>query len=83
MRQEAHTLDDLTRHPGWVLVKREISKVKDRDYRELTKPVEVSLRRFDYDRGKLAGMEVVVGIAENAMSSFLVAEKTAKRVVGE
>lgn len=81
LRQEAHSLDDLTRHPGWLLVRREVLKIKERDYRELVKPGDVDVRRFDYERGKLAGMEVVLAVAEKAMSTFTVAEKNA-RVAG-
>ena len=80
LRQEAHQLDDLTRHPGWLLIRREVEKIKERDYKALTEPVEVSLRRFDFDRGKLAGMQAVLGIAEKAMSTFTVAEKNARAV---
>lgn len=84
MRQEAHHLDDLTRHPGWPILVRAVEKVKEKDYRELVSPADVPVRKFDYDRGKLAGMMVVLDIAGKAMSTFKVAEKTARTVgVGE
>lgn len=78
LRGEAHLLDDLSKHPGWSLLVREVNKIRDRDYKDLTQPLEISLRRFDFDRGKLAGMEVVLAVAEKAMSTFKVAESNAR-----
>mgnify|MGYP001575743576 FL=1 len=78
LRAKASQLESLTTEPGWELLTEAAEGRKRRDYEQLTKPVEIPVRKFDYDRGFTAGMDYLLGIPGKASETLRLAERSAR-----
>ena len=78
LRSKASQLDSLVTQPGWQELADAAGERKRRDFEQLTKPAEVSVRQFDYARGFTAGMDYLLGIPGKAVETLRLAERSAR-----
>jgi hypothetical protein len=71
---------DLGKHPGWEVFCEAGDQYRQQFLRTLSLTEEVSVRQFDYMRGKVAAIAWMIGIVENALDTLEKAEQTARKV---
>ena len=80
LRARANQLEGLLTEPGWQELVQAAAARKQRDYDQLTKPAEIPVRKFDYDRGFAAGLDYLLSIPAKAQETLRLAERTARTI---
>ena len=80
LRAQASQLQELTSQPGWQLLIEAAVGRKRKDYEHLTRPAEIPVRKFDYDRGFAGGLDYLLSIPEKAQETLRLAERSAKTI---
>src|SRR3990167_4498519 len=78
LRAQASQLQGLASEPGWALLIEAAEGRKRKDYEQLTRPAEIPVRKFDYDRGFSGGMDYLLGIPAKAQETLRLAERSAR-----
>jgi len=80
LRAQASQLQALRSEPGWALLTEAAAGRKLKDYEQLTRPAEIPVRKFDYDRGFSGGMDYLLSIPEKAQETLRLAERSARTI---
>lgn len=80
LRAEASQLESLQTQAGWQHLMDAAAGRQRKDFQLLTRPVEVPVRKFDYDRGFAAGMEYLLSIPAKAQETLRLAERSARTI---
>lgn len=80
LRSQASQLQALTSEPGWDLLCESAEGRKRKDYEQLTRPAEIPVRKFDYDRGFAGGLDYLLSIPEKAQETLRLAERSARTI---
>ena len=80
LRSQASQLQALMSEPGWALLVDAAEGRKRKDYEQLTRPTEIPVRKFDYDRGFAAGLDYLLGIPGKALETLRLAERSARTI---
>lgn len=82
LRIEGEQLAALTEEPGWKTIRAELDRRRAKVLDDLTKAGELPVRKFDYDRGFIAGAEWLLSIPEEALKTLASAERSARTLLG-